>query len=189
MSDGPHRSLKMPHGWKKLAERADNEAYAPEEVCNALPAALEQDWRVEVPDRLFRQVWEIIGDNQSSLFGDLQTERLEALRREAAGNNLGNVFLDYAILAAERGLSGDETLKEVVGKALLDRAARGARQVEEHYCRKSTELQAAHVRERIEAVVTHSNMAGIVGRLVGKDATKGPRRLAKQTGIDDGVRL
>ena len=44
MSDGPHRSLKMPRGWKKLAERADKKAYAPEEVRHALPEALEQDW-------------------------------------------------------------------------------------------------------------------------------------------------
>ena len=50
MSDGPYRSLKMPRGWKKLAERADKKAYAPEEVRDALPDALEQDWRAEVPD-------------------------------------------------------------------------------------------------------------------------------------------
>ena len=47
MSDGPHRSLKMPRGWKKLAEHADKKAYAPEEVRDALPDALEQDWRAE----------------------------------------------------------------------------------------------------------------------------------------------
>ena len=189
MSDGPHRSLKMPRGWKKLAERADKKAYAPEEVRDALPAALEQDWRAEVPDSLCRQVRNILGDSQSSLFGDQRAERLEALRRETAGYNLGNAFLDYAIQAAERGGTGDEALKEATGKALSDRAARGARQVEEHYCRESTQRRAARVRERIESGVTQSDMAGIAGRVVGTDGTGGPRRPVKQTGIDDGVRL
>ena len=119
MSDGPHRSLKMPRGWKTLAERADNRAYAPEEVRDALPVALEQDWRAEVPDRLCRRVREILGDSQSSLFGDQRFERLEALRRETAGYVLGNTFLDYAIQAAERGRTGDVAMREAAGKALV----------------------------------------------------------------------
>ena len=110
MSDGPHRSLKMPRGWKKLAERADKKAYAPEEVRDALPEALEQDWRAEVPDGVCSRVRDILGDNQSSLFGDLRAERLEALRGETAGYTLGNAFLDYAIEAAARGRNGDEAL-------------------------------------------------------------------------------
>ena len=66
MSDGPHRSPKMPRGWKKLAERADNKAYAPEEVRDALPEALEHDWRAEVPDSVCRRVRDILGDSQRS---------------------------------------------------------------------------------------------------------------------------
>lgn len=189
MSDGPHRSLNMPRGWKKLAERADNRAYAPEEVRDALPTALEQDWRAEVPDSLRRQVREILGDSQDSLLDDGRAERLEALRRQSAGHALGNTFLDYAIQAAERGLAGDEALREAVGNALSDRAASAARQVEEHYCRESTQRRAAHVRARIEAGVTQCDLAGIVGRVVGTDRTGGPRGPAKRTGIDEGVRL
>ena len=60
MSDGPHRSLKMPRGWKKLAEHADKKAYAPEEVRDALPDALEQDWRSEVPDGVCSRVRDIL---------------------------------------------------------------------------------------------------------------------------------
>ena len=188
MSDGPYRSLKMPRGWKKLAERADNKAYAPEEVRDALPEALEHDWRAEVPDSVCRRVRDILGDNQSSLFGDQRAERLEALRRETAGYALGNALLDYAIEAAARGRCGDEALTEAAGKALTDRAARGARQVEEHYCRESTLHRAAHVRERIETGVTQSDIDGITGRLVGTDKSESARP-AKQTGLDDGVRL
>ena len=186
MSDGPHRSLKMPRGWKKLAECADKKAYAPEEVRDALPAALEQDWRAEVSDRLCRQVGEILGESQK-----LAVRR--PADRTAGGSAQGyrwvqprQCILDYAIQAAERGRTGDVALREAAGKALSDRAASGARQVEEHYHRETTQRRAAHVRGRIEAGVTQCDMAGIAGRVVGTDRTGGPRRPAKQTGIDEG---
>ena len=188
MSDGPHRSLPMPPGWKRLAERADNKAYSPEEVRDALPAALRQDWRAEVPDSVINKVRDIL-DSQNSLFGDQRAERLEALREEIAGYNLANTFLDYAIQEVGRGRSGPEALKEAASAALSDRAARGVRQVEEHYWRESTQGRVAHVRERIETGVTQSDMAAIAGRLVGIDDGRGLQRLAKQTGIDEGVKI
>ena len=188
MSDGPHRSLDMPPSWKKLAERADNKAYAPEEVSEALPEALKQDWHAEVPASVTSQVRDIL-DSQNSLFGDQRAERLEALREETAGYNLANTFLDYAIQATHRGLSGPEALKEATSNALSDRAARGTRQVEEHYWRESTQGRAAHVRERIETGVTRSDMTAIAGRLVGIDDGRGLQRLAKQTSLDEGVKI
>ena len=189
MSDGPHRSLGMPSGWKKLAERADNKAFAPEEVRDALPAALEQDWRTEVPDILRREVRKILGDRQSLIFSEQRSQQLEGLRRESAGHNLGNVFLDYAIQAADRDRCGDEAVGEAIVQTLSDRATRGARQVEEHYYRKSTQHRAAHVRKRIETGVTQLDMTGIAMHLNGTGRFKGPRRLPKHIGIDEGVRL
>lgn len=188
MSDGPHRSLNMPSGWKKLAERADNKAFAPEEVRDTLLEALAQDWRAEVPDSACRSVRDILGDNQSWLFGDQRAERLEALRDQMAGYNLGSAFLDYAIEAAARGRRGDEAVTEAAGKALADRAPRGARQVEEHFHRESTHRRAAHVRERIEACVMRSDFGGLAGRLVGGDKGEQPRA-ARRTGLDEGVEL
>lgn len=64
MSDGPYKSLKMRPGWKQLAKRADEKAFASEEVRDALPTALEQDWRAEVADSLCRQVQAILQDMQ-----------------------------------------------------------------------------------------------------------------------------
>ena len=188
MSDGPHKSLKMPRGWKRLAERADKRAYAPEEVCDALPEALEHDWHKEVPDSFCRRLRDILGDSPSPLFGDQRAERLEALRWETAGYPLCNTFLDCAIFVAERGQFGDEALREAASKALEDRAARGARQIEEHYYRESTLHRAAHVRERIETGIMQADIDGIAGRLVGPDKSESSRP-AKRTGLDEGVRL
>ncbi len=188
MSDGPHRSLKMSRSWKRFAERAANTAFAPEEVRDALLEALEQDWRAEAPDRFCRRVHNTLGNNQGPLFGDQLADRIEALRRETAGYPLGNALLDYAGETAARGNHGDEALKEAASKALMDRAARGARQVEEHYCRELTLHRADHIRERIETAVMQSDINGIAGRLVGTD--KSERALpTKQAGLDDGVQL
>ncbi len=38
MSDGPHRSLKMLRHWKTVAEFADTQAFAPNEVGTLLPS-------------------------------------------------------------------------------------------------------------------------------------------------------
>ena len=187
MSDGPHKSLNLPPGWKKLAKRADNMAYAPGEVCDALPEALRQDWSAEVPDRVMRKVRDIL-DSQDSLFGD-QRERLEALRGETAGYNLANSLLDYAIHEIDQERSGPEVLIKAVSASLSDRGARGARQVEEHYCRKSTHSRASQVRERIESGLTQSDLAAIAEGLVGSVHGRGLQGLSKQTGLDDGVQL
>ena len=154
---------------------------------DALPAALEQDWRAEVPEKLCRQVRRILGDKQSSLFGDQRADRLEALRREIAGFSLGNAFLDYAVQTAAQGRCSEEAIRQAAANAIADRATRGARQVEEHYCRESTQARAGHVRERIESGASRSDIAEIAGRLVGIDKSEEPLAPAKQTGLDDGV--
>lgn len=189
MSDGPHRSLNMPRAWKKLAGRADKTAYAPDSVCDALLPALERDWRQEVPDSLYRSVRRLLGDRQTVLFASQRVEQLEALRRNAAGYPLGDVFLDHAIRAAARGLSGDRALSESVEHTLRDRAVRGARQVEEHYCRKTSPDRAVHVRRRIEAAVMQTDIGALARQLIGTDDGKATQRPAKYTGLDDGVRL
>ena len=188
MSDGPHRSLKMPRGWKKLAERADREACEPEEVRDALLEALEEDWRKEVPISICRRVRDILGDSRSSLLGDRRGERFEAVREETAGYTLGSTVVDFAIHAAARGRYGDEAWLEATSKALMDRVARGARQVEEHYYRKSTPQRATRVRERVGSAATQADIDAVAGRLAGIDKSKSPPP-TKQTGLDDGVRL
>ena len=188
MSDGPHRSMKMRRGWKKLAEQADNSAYTPEEVSSSLLNALDMDCREEVPRNLSRRVHDILGDNQSLLFCNERVEQLQSLRKGAAGYPLGHTLLDYAIEVAAQERNGNEALTEVALKTLSDRAQRGALQVEEHYCRKSTRKRAARVRERIEMGITQLNIGRIVTRLFGSRKSEG-LRTTKKTGIDEGVRL
>src|ERR1700674_1824982 len=100
MSDGPHRSLPMRHGWKKLDERADKPAFEPQHVADAVGPALEQDFRVEVPNALVRGLRDFCADAQPSLFEDQRAAEVDALRRSAAGlGSLAGVLVDYAVQA------------------------------------------------------------------------------------------
>lgn len=188
MSDGPHRSLSMSPSWKRFAMLADNEAYPPEKVLEALQQALEQEYRAVPPDAM-NQVKRVLDDGQRSLFGDNLAERLDGLRTEQAGYPLLSTLLDYAIQAGARGLGGSEALTDAVRNTLIDRATRGARQVEEHYYRNSAQGRANHVRERIEACMTRLHMPALSARLLQMDPRHEPSRPPKQTGLDDGVPL
>ena len=189
VSDGPHRSLPMTRGWKRLAERADSRAYEPEEIGDALPAALAQDWNAEVPAGLLAEIRKVVGDRQKSLLGDDRLDRLEALRTLAAGRALSGVLLDCAMQAVVDGHCGDDAIKKATANALGDRAARRSRQVEEHYLRKSSGRRAVHVRHRIEDGVNRADVAAIAGQLLGFSSAKGNTRPKLKSGLDQGVSL
>lgn len=135
MSDGPHRSLPMSPSWKRFAGQVYNPAVSTEEARDALQAALEGDWRREVPISLLQTIRRTLSDSQGQLFQDLVPERLQRLQAEAAGYPLGDRLVWQAIRVVEKGQSGDTALWEATREALVERAQSGARQVEEHYYR------------------------------------------------------
>ena len=187
MSDGPHRSLPMRRGWKLVAERSDKRAYASEEISDAIIMALEQDCRAEMPKPLLDAAWRIFYDPEPALFPASSTPKLEALR-QVAGFGIGQLVLEQAILVAERGGTGITGLVEALKSALTDRAAKGNRQVEEHYCRESTTPRAAHVRARIEEATGRADLDGLARRIL-KIEQAPASRPTMQEGLDDGVRL
>jgi hypothetical protein len=121
MSDGPHRSLPMRPGWKRVAEYGDNRAFAPQEVCNAIPAALEEDCRAEMAPRFLDAYCDVFRNQESSLFKDQVAPQLEALRG-LAGLGMGRVVLDHAIQLCESGETGTNAAVKAVADALTDRA-------------------------------------------------------------------
>jgi hypothetical protein len=187
MSDGPHRSLPMGKAWKRVAARSDKRAFASEEVAEAIAVALEQDCRRELPAAFLDAAWRIFTDPEPPLFIVQIAPQLEALRH-IAGSGLGRVVLEESILAAERGKSGRAGLEEALTNALTDRAAKGARQIEEHYCRESTTPRACHVRGRIEEAIGGAVVVGLARRILQVESMPGPR-LTVQQGLDDGVRF
>jgi len=189
MSDGPHRSLKMRRGWKKVAEYADKGAFAHEEIGAAIASACLQDAREELPDAVARCVREVFGGQQDSLFREQKVLQLEALRRLTAGQGFGQVFLDCAIQVASTGPAGSDAAVEAAENALEIWGARHARQIEEHYCRESTTRRAANVRSRIEEANRGAGGAGLARQLLKLDDAHKGRASQRKSGLDDGVGL
>jgi hypothetical protein len=73
--------------------------------------------------------------------------------------------------------------------ALIDRAARGARQVEEHYCRNSTMSRAIDTRSRIDQAISASPIEALARQLLKMEVRRSERPALRQQGLDDGVRL
>lgn len=189
MSDGPHRSLNMRPGWKKAAEFADYDAFAPKDVSDAVASAFTDDWRADVSDSVATCISEVLGGQQDSLFRDQKIMQLEALRTMTAGHGLAQVLLDCAIQKAESGAAGPDAIVEAAADALDVWGARHGRQIEEHYCRESTVRRADHVRARIEEGLGGVSRDALARQLLRMESTTPPRKPTKQTGLDDGVQL
>ena len=179
----------MRRGWKRLAKRAANAAFDDAERGEALARALAEDSRAEVPESFVRHLRRVLDDSHDDIFGDSTIERLEALRADAAHGPLAGVVLDCAIQAVDDGRRGDEALETSVENALLERAASGQRQVEEHLVRESSVRNARVVGQRIEDAIARTEIGDIARRCIGTSNARAPRGPVRKTGIDDGVSL
>ena len=186
MSDGPHRSLPMRPGWKKVAEYAGNEAFTSKDVCDAIVAALEQDWRKDISPGFVGCIQDVL--RGATLFSEDSLRALEDLRPSVAGCTMGNALLDYVAYTVSDGKSGDAALQEAVTRTLTDWSARCARQVEEHYLRESSAANTKNVRSRIEEGIQKAPFTALASRLLDPESTPA-LRLEKHDGLDDGVPL
>jgi hypothetical protein len=99
------------------------------------------------------------------------------------------VVLDYALKRAANGQSAETIPQKALTDALVDRAARGMRQVEEHCCRESTTPRANQVRERIEEAICGADIGGLAHRILELDSNGSAPQAPKRDGLDDGVEL
>jgi hypothetical protein len=179
----------MRRGWKRVAEYGDNRAFTLDEVSTSIVSALEKDGRDELSGKFMEGLRDLCREHEASLFKDQMGPQLEGLR-DVAGPGMGRMVLEHAIQLSENGESGLVIAEMAVTNALIDRAARGARQVEEHYCRESGQTRARDVRSRIEDAIGNSSagLNALAQRMLNKSS--GPAAsLVRQRGLDDGVRL
>ena len=191
MSDGPYKSLNITPTWKKFAEWAHKAAFEPDEVAGCVVPALEETWRDEGCGEVLRAIRAIVGDaRQTDMFGQDKSAELEAARRDlSAGYPMRRLIVDHIIQSVANGKFGIDAVCDGLENALRDRAARGPRQVEEHYLRKqSPQAMATRVRNRMEDAVASAPIAGLARRLSGLDTATQPQSV-KQQEIEDGVRL
>jgi hypothetical protein len=171
--------------WRRVAERGATVAFTPEEISQALVPALEQDCRTDMTPDFISGIRRAL--NEPALFTEAVTARLEALRPQA-GAGIGRALLDNVALLSSEDCDRFTVLQEAMKAALTGRAARGARQVEEHYLRKSSARRAAAVRNRLEEGIGLLDLEAIAARVLGASPKRAPVMLQKK-GLDDGVTL
>ncbi|MCC6946408.1 MAG: hypothetical protein IT539_01440 [Bradyrhizobiaceae bacterium] len=189
MSDGPHRSLPMRNGWKKLAERGDGKLHTPEQVSAAVPLALADDWKEERCDGFMKGVKNILleGD-QNTLFKPSKQETIDALRNlPGSGYPLRAMLRDALVQAVDDGHNGEAALVKGTADGLAIRCSAGARQVEEHYLLKSNENRATHVRGRIEDGAFRSDFDAMARSFCNLNKASSPSAINKYDSLDDGV--
>lgn len=188
MSDGPHKSLPMSRGWRKVAERADNDAFTAEDVSAAVMPALEQDCRADISRHFLNDVRAALEEREVSLFNTETAPFVDGLRGRAE-SGMDRAILDNVCAISREDAKAMDILLEAVEAAVSDRAARGARQVEEHYLRESTAPRAHKVRGRLEEAIAKTGMVAIAGRILDIDRLHTENGPQKQSGVDDGVEL
>jgi hypothetical protein len=188
MSDGPYRSLPMPTAWKRVARCGDNCAFEADQVGAVLIPALADDWKGDVEPELIVFLVSAFSKQEEALFKDDLAPELDAFGY-LASSGLARAVLDEAKYAVAMGKCGLAALGSVVENVLTNRAARGARQIEEHYLRNSTPSRANKLRARIENAISKAPISGLVKHILGQENQAISRRSIKQRGLDDGVKL
>src|SRR4051794_22811334 len=103
MSDGPHKTLLMRPGWKRLSERADKTGYAAAAVAAAVCPALADDWRTEMSNSIVQRVRMVVGaDAGGFLFSDQADQDLATLR-DVASSPLAGLYIDCVREALAEG--------------------------------------------------------------------------------------
>jgi hypothetical protein len=178
----------MPLRWRRVAERCANVAFSTEEITNALIPALQQDCQSELSPELIDGIRGVFDDQRWSLFKDDLRPRLEALR-EIAGCGIGVTLLDNVMELSPSGAAELDDFARVMASALEDRAARSARQIEEHYYRESTDPRALNTRKRLDQSIAASPLAALARQILKLNEKDPAGQTVRMQGLDDGVRL
>jgi hypothetical protein len=186
MSDGPHRSLPMRRHWKNLAERAAKAAYSANEVCEALPFALQKDLR----DAPLTAIRDILSGGQGSLFANDEIKRLEGVRQGSTRSAACNVVIDCAIKAVISGLIGEAAYRATLENACEAQVRSQFRSVEEHYHREASAHSARYVRDRLDSARQQCDFKTIASDFMsGAQSPRGAAHLPRHTGLDEGPSL
>ena len=190
MSDGPYRSLPMSRGWKRLAEFAENVNFDRADTSAAASHALKTTWNNEVPTAVVKGLRDVFLEREPGLFADARLAGIEAVVGETAGYGLGRLLTDHAPSVLAEGFVGEAGLAETARRALESYAARAARQIEEHYCRKASARMTTQVRTRISEAIGTADI-GVLARQCAGLEPRAPRgsRVQKHADIDAGVPL
>ncbi len=186
MSDGPWKSLPLRRHWKQFAKRLENGAFSPEEVTEALDAALLKEAR-ELP---LKAIVRILAPNgQGTLFAPDLVRAIEALRQQHPGSKTAQTFLTYLSQQDASASSGRDMVESAVAETLHECLHDNSRSTKEHYLRK-TWFPWGRVSRRFTETCRAVDFRGLASRIVDDSGSPAPvRSRGKRDGLDEGPQL
>lgn len=186
MSDGPWKSLPMRQHWKRVARQAENGAFSPEELSEALDVALSKEAE-ELPLEAVCHV--VVPNDQGVLFGPDLDGEFEAIGRDHPGSKVVQTFLTCLREQEARGSSGREMVVSAAADTLAECARDNSRSIQEHYYRKSRAPTVA-VHRRLASAHHLCDFRGLASRLAAPSGSSvSSPRPARRSGLDDGPPL
>ncbi|MGH0224554.1 hypothetical protein NKZ03_00220 [Sinorhizobium meliloti] len=190
MSDGPHKSLPLRHGYQRVAAWAFRPAFSINQIGEAAEVALLRDVAIEVAPTLKQIV--AIADGQDLLSLALSVnDQLDRLRVDPAVDALAASTVEGAQMAVKEGYRGIVALEKGLASALSERLAAGGRAMEEHYLVKLGPGACQQIRRRINETIGHMNTNGTFDRMaksiLGDRSVSVARTHTIHDGLDQGV--
>lgn len=188
MHDGPHRTLPLGRAWRRVFERAENQAFSEDEVRESLMRALASDCKKEVSSRFLQDLCEERGSGSGTLFPDSQSEKLSQLMAKTPLGGLERTILEHLSLRLTTIPLSRSAVEYSVIDSLQERRDSRRRQAEEHYCQRGREDRSIRQCFRRFDAASHMDLRTIAIRLIdGKTPVSDPSPI--RDGIDDGVPL
>ena len=186
MSDGPWKSLPLGKHWKQFAKRFENRAFSPEEVTEALEAALLKEAR-ELP---LKAIVRLLAPNgQGTLFAPDLAMAIEALRQEHPGSKNVQTFLTYLSQQDASALPGRDLVDSALADTLRECLHDNSRSTQEHYLRK-TRFPWGRVSGRFTEACRTVDVRGLASRIVDDSGSPTPvGSPVKRDGLDEGPQL
>lgn len=190
MSDGPHKSLPLRHGYQRVAAWAFKPAFSINQVGEAAEVALLRDVAIEVAPTLRQLVAIADGQDLLSLASSIN-DQLDRLRVDPAVDALAASAVEGAQMAVKEGYRGIVALEKGLASALSERLAAGGRAMEEHYLVKLGPGACQRIRRRISETIGHMNANGTFARMaksiLGDRSVSVARTPTIHDGLDQGV--
>tara|TARA_B100000378_G_scaffold235587_1_gene202105 strand:+ start:4661 stop:5239 length:579 start_codon:yes stop_codon:yes gene_type:complete len=190
MSDGPHKSLPLRHGYQRVAAWAYKPAFSINQVCEAAEVALFRDVAIEVVPTIKPLLAIVDGQDLLSLASSMH-EQLDRLRVDPAVDTLAANAVEGAQMALREGYAGLAAVEKGLASALAERLAAGGRAMEEHYLVKAGPGACQQMRRRMNETITQMANKGTFDRMaksiLGDRSVSVARTPTIHDGVDQGV--
>lgn len=190
MSDGPHKSLPLRHGYQRVAAWAYKPAFTVNQIGEAAESALLRDVAIEVAPTIKSILAIVDGQDLLSLTSTTH-DQLDRLRVDPAVDTLAANALEGTQMALREGYSGLVAFEKGLASALAERLAAGGRAMEEHYLVKVGPGACQQMRRRMNETITDMTNSGTFDRMaksiLGDRSVSVARTPTVHDGVDHGV--